>query len=201
MKQKILLRFSVLCLMLFLLCTASCFAEEATAPNGNDDTSSMPDFTDMTAYGLEAEDPSFIRFSLSETLEFVQAKGTGLLLFTADWCPFCQYAVPLLDEALKSAEYTAYLIDADDVDHEAEAEVYEELCAYLEAYLEPHEDGEVLDIPEVIAVKDGEIVGHHYALLSTFRTPQVRAGEEMTAEQKDELVDYYAELIRLIETP
>ena len=150
--------------------------------------SSPPVPADMSGYGLPESDPCFVRISLKEAVD----------LFTADWCPFCLYAVPILEEALLEGGMTAFLVDADDVDHEADAEAYEELCSYLATALKPHEDGTLLDIPEVLAVKDGTIVGHHFALLPSFRTPQVRAREEMTQEQKDELRSLYAELIVLL---
>ena len=160
--------------------------------------SSPPVPADMSGYGLPESDPCFVRISLKEAVDLFRNGGSGLILFTADWCPFCLYAVPILEDALLEGGMTAFLVDADDVDHEADAEAYEELCSYLATALKPHEDGTLLDIPEVLAVKDGTIVGHHFALLPSFRTPQVRAREEMTQEQKDELRSLYAELIVLL---
>ena len=195
MYRKLSLCLLVLLLVLGAVSPFSCSALDAEAAPA---FSVPPEPADMSGYGLSESDPCFVQISLPQAVEFFRSGGTGLLLFTADWCPFCQYAVPLLEEALQGGETFAYLVDADAVDHETEAEDYAALCDILAAALEPHPDGSLLDIPEVLAVKDGQIVGHHYALLPSFRTPQVRAREEMSPEQKAELRGCYAALLPLL---
>ena len=48
-------------------------------------------------------------------------------------------------------------------------------------------------VPEVVAIKDGEIVGHHLSLVDSFDGSKQN---EMNEDQKSELQNIYVELIK-----
>ncbi len=159
---------------------------------------SADNLADMSLYtALEDFYPAFVKISLTESLNFFKNGETGILVYTAPWCPYCQYAVPVLNEALKEAGVIALLIDPSECDWNTEAEAFKELSDLFRTVWGTHEDNTVINVPEVIAVKNGTIEGHHYELLDTFAKDEVSSEAEMSVEQKEELKEIYAGLIRL----
>ena len=74
-------------------------------------------------------------------------------------------------------------------------EAYNELMTYISPILEKDSEGEpVFKVPEVIAVKDGEITDHHLALVEDFKIEN--DDSQMSDSQKKELEDIYLNLIQ-----
>lgn len=194
----------------------------ACKPNLNIDTSataeasSAPEYTitnsvdlvtseaDMTGYQwLYDTDPPFVETTFQESIRMFTEKGSGILYYGRTNCPWCQRAVPVLDEVAKETGVTIYYIDAQQplataadgsVDAAKSQEVYQELLSYISPILEKDEDGEpAFQIPEVIGVKNGEIVGHHLSLVDSFSLDSEDA--QMNDEQVAELKDIYRRII------
>lgn len=194
----------------------------ACKPNLNIDTSataeasSAPEYTitnsvdlvtseaDMTGYQwLYDTDPPFVETTFQESIRMFTEKGSGILYYGRTNCPWCQRAVPVLDEVAKETGVTIYYIDAQQplataadgsVDAAKSQEVYQELLSYISPILEKDEDGEpAFQIPEVIGVKNGEIVGHHLSLVDSFSLDSEDA--QMNDEQVADLKDIYRRII------
>lgn len=194
----------------------------ACKPNLNIDTSataqasSAPEYTitnsvdlvtseaDMTGYQwLYDTDPPFVETTFQESIRMFTEKGSGILYYGRTNCPWCQRAVPVLDEVAKETGVTIYYIDAQQplataadgsVDAAKSQEVYQELLGYISPILEKDEDGKpAFQIPEVIGVKNGEIVGHHLSLVDSFSLDSEDA--QMNDEQVAELKDIYRRII------
>ena len=59
------------------------------------------------------------------------------------------------------------------------------------------EDGEpVMYVPEVVAIKDGKIVGHHLSLVDSFDSS---VQNEMNEDQKLELINIYLDMIKKLQ--
>lgn len=184
---------AVFCASVLALASPGSARAESGAMISSDHLADMSQYT-----ALDDLYPAFVKISLTESLDFLKNGKTGILVYTAPWCPYCQYAIPVLNEALEEAGIIALLIDPSEYDRNTEAEAFHELSDLFRAVWGTHEDDTVINVPEVIAVKNGTIAGHHYELLDTFAKEEVSAGAEMSAEQREELKEIYAGLISLI---
>lgn len=194
-------------------CTAST-AEPETDPEPTEETvegtkdevviTNLVDFNilnetaDLSGYQwLNDDEPAFTEISLQESIRFFTEGGSGILVFSADTCPFCNRAIPILNEILKEKGVKAYYVDTNmpiASDQATSMALYNELCSYIESIFELDGDGKpMFQIPEVIAVKDGQIVGHHLSLVDSFILTDENA--QMTDGEKDELRSIYRGLI------
>ena len=160
----------------------------------------LEDPANMEGYQwMDSYDTSFTEISLKESIRFFTEKGSGILVYSAPNCPFCNRAMPILSEVLQEYGIRAYYVDTSQQiasDMATSMELYNELCSYISSIFEKDEDGEpMFQIPEVIAIKDGEITGHHLSLVDSFTL--VDSESQMDETQKEELRNIYR---RLIET-
>lgn len=185
---------------------ASATAEASSAPEYTitNSVDLVTSEADMTGYQwLYDTDPPFVETTFQESIRMFTEKGSGILYYGRTNCPWCQRAVPVLDEVAQETGVTIYYIDAQQplataadgsVDAAKSQEVYQELLSYISPILEKDEDGKpAFQIPEVIGVKNGEIVGHHLSLVDSFSLDSEDA--QMNDEQVAELKDIYRRII------
>ena len=148
---------------------------------------------DMSGYQwLNDEEPPFLEITPDECMRFFDEGGTGLLYFGRSNCPYCQRAVPELDVVLNEYGLSVYYIDVDL--SKLTYEKYEELLPYLDAALAESESGEKnFLIPDIIAVKEGKIIGNHISLVDDFEFSSGDA--QLTDAQKETLRGIYRDLI------
>ncbi len=166
----------------------------------------LEEHPDMSGYQwLESADPSFVTISLEESERLFSQEGTGVIYYGRTTCPFCQRALPVLDEVLKEYGITAYYVDVGTgyVDNKQEVLldssdgklVYHALVSYIkDTFTVLDSNGNPsFNIPLVIAVKDGKITGSHMALLNDI----VISSEdyELTDYEKDEMRAVYESVI------
>ena len=166
----------------------------------------LDEHPDMSGYQwLESADPSFVTISLEESERLFSQEGTGVIYYGRTTCPFCQRALPVLDEVLKEYSITAYYVDVGTgyVDNKQEVLldssdgklVYHALVSYIkDTFTVLDSNGNPsFNIPLVIAVKDGKITGSHMALLNDI----VISSEdyELTDYEKDEMRAVYESVI------
>ncbi len=185
---------------------ASATAEASSAPEYTitNSVDLVTSEADMTGYQwLYDTDPPFVETTFQESIRMFTEKGSGILYYGRTNCPWCQRAVPVLDEVAQETGVTIYYIDASQplataadgsVDATKSQEVYQELLGYISPILEKDEDGKpAFQIPEVIGVKNGEIVGHHLSLVDSFSLDSEDA--QMNDEQVAELKGIYRRII------
>lgn len=157
-------------------------------------------YADMTGYQwLYDPSPAFVEITFEESIRMFSEKGTGILYYGRTNCPWCQRAVPVMNEVAQDMGVTIYYIDASkalavnedgSVDQERSTELYDELISYIGDVLPLDEEGQPsFQIPEVLTVKNGEITGHHLSLVDSFELTSDDA--QMTEEQEAELADIY----------
>ena len=145
---------------------------------------------DMSGYEwMNDSSPAFVEISCDEELRMFSEKGTGLVVMGYPGCAFCQRALPELNIVAKEMGITVYYVN---VSEGLTEENYAQLCEELKGIFP---DGS-LQVPEVLAIKDGVIVENHLSLVSDYQlseeTPQ------MNDDQKKELQDIYREMIQSI---
>lgn len=148
---------------------------------------------DMSGYKwLYDSEPAFTETTLEESIRIFKEKGSGILYYGYVGCPWCERAVPILNKVAKETGVTVYYIN---VHSQTTMEAYNELMTYISPILEKDSEGEpVFKVPEVIAVKDGEITDHHLALVEDFKIEN--DDSQMSDSQKKELEDIYLNLIQ-----
>ena len=164
--------------------------------------------TDMSGYRwLDDPNPAFVQIPMMEVFKLMEEGGTGLLLLSYPDCPWCNRAVPVLNQTLKENGITG--IYGDIYEDEIRAMTREEwdlfqkdLYVCLDAALDHQTNPDtgkmdaVMYVPLVIAVKDGKIVDHHTSLVESFKMEH--DDDQLTDEQKKELKSYYERLIERI---
>ena len=185
---------AVLCLGMLVGCSSK------TAASGSEVTITNPVelntvTLDMSGYEwLNDSEPAFTEITLHESIRIFAEKGTGIVFYGYPGCSFCQRAVPEMNAVAKEMGISIYYIDvtniAADADHKEED--YDVLSGYISSVFVD----DSFQVPDVIAVKDGELVGNHLSLVDDFKITS--NDSQMNDEQKKELQDIYKGLIDLI---
>ena len=197
MIRKIIAAF--LSLSLLAGCAASQTVSEPEEETGiviTNNANIMAVKADLSGYQWLEEDNGevFLETSMREAMKMFTENGSGILYFGYVGCPWCERAIPVLYEAALESGVNVYYVDVHNTDVNSLDDYYA-LEPYIQEVFELDSDGEpVFKVPEVIGVKNGEIVGHHLALVSGFKIDS--ADVQMNDEQKAELKNDYLEIFR-----
>lgn len=128
-----------------------------------------------------------------ELLDFFKNE-TGIIYFGYSTCPWCRNALPvLIDSIIENDIQTLYYVDIHAFDF---SKIHKELYEILDEYLKVTDDGEkVLAVPDVYALKNGKIVGHHRGCVEGYKNPY----KGMTDKQITELKKIYTDMIKEME--
>ncbi len=145
---------------------------------------------DMRGYGL-LEDPDHVFWttSVEEMTERAQHGDTLAVYFGYDTCPWCNEAVPILNDAAKAAGMTVGYMNI--YPHDGEPEFnYDLLIEVYGDQFPKDEDGEhKVTVPFVFFFRDGELVLKYDGTVSGHNANERR----MTAEEKEQLYHSYEE--------
>lgn len=165
---------------------------------------------DMSGYKwLDDKSPAFIQISMEESMKLIDGGGSGILLYSYPTCPWCNRAVPVLNEAAKEMGIHIYYIDVYETElmstdgksfsTEGKA-VIQSMLTHFDSILK-HEVNTATGVseptlytPEVVAIKKGEITSHHTSLVDGVTISS--DADQMTDDQKAELKGIYEDLIR-----
>lgn len=150
---------------------------------------------DMSAYNIESERFLEISFKDSNT---VLTKGTGVVYYGFDTCPWCLALIPILDEVATSNSRNIYYVDTrpDGIDIRTDDNKdYMAVVELVKAYLLDDENGNPrLYVPQLFFVKDGKIISAHADTL-----PDHDARERaLTEAEKQELSDLLDQMFKAI---
>lgn len=157
---------------------------------------------DLSGYQFfEDPDPVLKEITFTEATRLIEEGGSGLILYSATWCPFCQRAIPQVNYVAKQMGVTVYYVCLNnDAEHAVSTEELNELCRNLDWIEwekdEANPDGAELpnfQIPLFLGVKNGEITGHHLSLVDSFSL--VDENSQMNSDQIAELRGIYAQII------
>ncbi len=117
---------------------------------------------DMGAYEL-GEDTSFQEISLQESLKIFEESGSAILFYAKAEGQESRMAAPVLDEAAKKLGVSVYYIDCGKPYEQADID---QLTQYIsETFASSKTGAKTFYLPNVVAVKNGEITDWHTALV------------------------------------
>ena len=153
---------------------------------------------DLASYErlTDEERSAFEPVAFDEALKLFDEGGTGMIVYSADWCPYCQRALPVLADVALNEETPVYYVSFSD------GSVTEDQIDTLGRHLDwiefavaedDHKEHAVsFQIPQVIAIKDGEPISHHISLFDDLTISS--SDVELSDEQKTKLKAIYAEM-------
>lgn len=147
--------------------------------------------TDDYAFFEDGVDIAITKISFDDALRMFDENGTGIIVWGYTNCPYCQRALPVLNDAALSQDVPVYYVDI--YAEEISDEQFNALIEKLEAILTTVDGEPTMYVPEVVAIKDGKIVGNHLSLVDSFDGSKQN---EMTEDQKTELQNIYIDLIK-----
>ena len=150
---------------------------------------------DMDGYiWLDDQGGVFEEISVDEACRLFEEDGSGILCFGDIGCAYCQRAIPELYKIAYKYCVTVYYIGVYAPWNTAED--YARLFPIIDSVMVSTPQGKVLEIPLIIAVKDGEIVGSHLSLVEDYHMES--ESSQMSWKQKKKLQVIYAELIKAV---
>lgn len=155
-------------------------------------SSKEPERADMSGYQyLEDPEPAFYEMTVTDIKEQMDQGESFAVYFGFAECPWCNEAVPVLNEAAKEAGMTVGYVDTrKDASWKSNTDIdgYDLFKEIAKDYLKEDENGEPhLYAPTVIFFKDGKIVKYHEALIEGYTPSEGR----MSEEQQKELLEIY----------
>ncbi len=166
---------------------------ETDEPTATSDSVSV-NRADMKGYTLLTDkEHAFVSMTMVDSLAFIESGEEGILYYGYAGCPFCQQAVPVLNDAAKELGYTVYYIDLyaeeNKSDKEENQKAFEEIYAYSEAFLSTDADGNKgFFVPQVSVVDEGKIIDTHIGV-----APSAESAN-MDSDQRKELKDIYTKM-------
>ena len=206
---------AILAAMLLTGCNTTANQPSATSTPENTNNAGQINLdaskADMSAYVfMEDDDPAFLEVSTEESLRMF-VNGTGVVVYSYETCPWCNRILPILDEAAKEYGTEVFYVNiysdafmaltAEEKSDQINA-LYQCLDPILEREKDPEtgEDKAVMQVPEVVAVKDGEIVSHHMGVVDDFSLDPDHLDEyQVTDAQREELKEIYLDMFASIE--
>ena len=156
---------------------------------------------EMNGYTMMNDpDPAFYQITVTDSLDLVQSrKATAVLVYSDTDCPYCQRAIPILNEVAKETGTNVFYVDMLDerFTSKSEDEQNQIMSDFTSAYtsvLPINEDGtQNFSIPFVVGIKDGEVTQGHVSLVDSFE--YIDDSSQMNDEQVSELKNIYTEII------
>lgn len=137
----------------------------------------------------------FRKVSMTEVLRMFDEQGSGILYFGYPGCPWCERAVPVLNEAVVEKKVTVWYVNTKETFSSAE---FDTLKTDIYDALPVDSDGNRdFYVPMVVGVKKGKVTGHHTSLVDDF-TIKTNT-DQMDDDQKKELKDLYLDIIKRTE--
>ena len=149
----------------------------------------------MTVYDwIGDEIGDFREITFAESIRMFSESGSGILYFGYDNCPWCERAIPILNQVVLETGVTVYYIDVYGPIQPDKKE-YDTLLEYIdEVLIEDNEGQKGFFVPLVIGVKEGKITGSHVSLVDGFELEN--EDDQLSDAQKEELKKIYYEIIR-----
>ena len=171
-----------------VLLTAGCASPAEQQTHLNSQKADMSEY-----YYFDDEDHAFEEVTLAESLRLFDEKLDGIILYSYTTCPFCNNAIPILNEIAKEYEQTVYYVDVYGQDlsgytKEERTELMDHFMEIMDPTLVYNSSkGEwEFQVPIVMTVIDGNIVSFHIGITEDYKGP-----ERITDIQADKLRETY----------
>lgn len=207
-------KYMLASLLLLTGCTPAGKPTETSAPvvsqepaknAGKIELTTLP--TDMSAYMfLDDPDHVFEEVTTEESLKLF-VNGTGIVIYSYETCPWCNRVMPVLNEAAKAKGVKVFYVNIYSdafmqLSNQKKSDQIQALYTCLDPILDREKDETtgkekpVMQVPEVVAVKDGKITAHHMGIVDGFKLDPDKLSEyQVSKSQVKELKNIYLELI------
>lgn len=165
---------------------------QLTADSGSDDLDQYERLTDE-------EKSAITPVSYDEAMKLFDG-GTGMVIYSADWCPYCQRALPVLADAALDADTPVHYVSfSDGTITEDQIDALGRHFDWIEfavAEDDQKEHAKSFPLPQVVAIKDGKAVAHHTSLFDGLSITDTNF--ELSDSQKAELRNIYADMFEAL---
>lgn len=148
---------------------------------------------DMSAYGLgSGNETCFEQITMSESLRMFSEDGSGILFYAKPDGQESRLAAPVLNEAAQEMGIHVYYVNCGE---DYNLSDYNTLTGYISSTFAVSQNGtKTFFLPDVIAVKDGEITGYHVSLVDGLILTGTE--ESLPEDQRIRLKNSYIETLR-----
>lgn len=158
---------------------------------GCSSTTSSLTKADMSHYeNFNDEDHVFYEMNVKEMVDKIDNNETFVVYFGFSECPWCNVAMPILNETAKEYDSIVYYIDTrsnEEWESNMDIDDYDLVVDYLGEYLDYDDDGKKhLYTPHVFFFKEGEVVKEHEGTIDG-------KTDEITTQEKEQLKQIYEE--------
>lgn len=170
--------------VLAMIVLVGCSAEKDKTEKKNKNVCDIEcEVADMSEYEtMKESDHVFKLASFKQSNEMLKdEKFTGIIYYGYPACPWCVEAVPIMNEVAKKYDLTIYYVNKKSQENIDNPEGEKEATKILDkAYGldKDDEDKPRLFVPEVVVVKDGEIVAHHMGTLDNHDATERKMNED-----------------------
>ena len=163
----------LLCALLLVSSLVGCSKKEEPTPTSTSEVviennvDVVATKADMSGYTrLTDADHRFITIEFEDLLRIFEEKGTAIIYFGRVNCPFCQRAVPVINEVAKELNIDVYSVNVDNAVFTMD--MYYAIEPYIEKTFVESQGQKNFLIPELVSVKDGEVQQWHISLVEDF---------------------------------
>ena len=194
---------TALCILLVLLCGCSTSTTDKQKPE-EDGTSYCDDSkgcgfgekADMSGYkDFDTKNSMFEESDMEHLLTAIKEKKTGIFYLGFPKCPWCEEAIPILNDIAKeNNQNIAYVQTRDD----ASELIYtpdqkKTLISYASAYMNQDDKGEYqIYVPFVLVIKEGKVVAGHVGTVDGHDAHE----RKMNDQEKKELQTIYEDMFK-----
>lgn len=142
---------------------------------------------------IDVENIPWETISMGESLDFIESKGTGLLMYSFVDCPWCKVAVKVLEPVSDQfPDIKTYYVDVKRPERETGQHAYDQLYEMFSPYLKEElgEDNEKMYLPYFVFLKDGEIMLTHTGTIDS----SLDLTDEQTVRFKALLIEGYEKI-------
>lgn len=194
---------TVLCILLVLLCgcSTSTTDKQKTEEDGTsycDDSKGcgFGEKADMSGYkDFDTKNSMFEESDMEHLLTAIKEKKTGIFYLGFPKCPWCEEAIPVLNDIAKeNNQNIAYVQTRDD----ASELIYtpdqkKALISYASAYMNQDDKGEYqIYVPFVLVIKEGKVVAGHVGTVDGHDAHE----RKMNDQEKKELQTIYEDMFK-----
>ncbi len=141
------------------------------------------DTADMSEYETMKEaDHVFKEASFKQAIDMLKdEKFTGILYFGYPACPWCEEAVPIMNEVAKKHNLPIYYVNKksqDNIDHPEWEKEATKLLDEAYGLDKDDDDNPRIYVPEVVVVKEGEVISHHMGTIESHDATERKMSED-----------------------
>lgn len=154
---------------------------------------------DMSGYEQLADSKHvFVSTSYGDVLKFIENKESAVIYMGHTDCPWCLEAAPILNEVAKEFNQTVYYVNTRAEQNQSEEGKASrgELVVFMQAVLNENDQGEkALFVPDVLFLKEGEIMANHISTVDSHNAHERLMNEEEVLELKQIYSNFFTQFL------